>query len=217
MEAVGAKINTTIKTDLANKTKIFHFSLQFPNRTLSDKTTNMKALKYTPIWCSEVSTAVSPSTRVGAADYPRQEAVLSTTTPVLSTSPTCSWTSVLLVHFFLLILLFLYFSCLLNIIAVTHPLSCFPLRPPPESRLSVFHTSLVFNTSSNGWGRAERPRATHRYLLPHAGLGEVWFHPAANLPYNRLCWLTLVRPLTCVQLVPNGAENRDWAWISKNH
>lgn len=57
--------------------------------------------------------------------------------------------------------------------------------------------------------RAERPRGTHWYLLPHASLGKVWFHPAANLPYDRLCWLTLVRPLACVQLVPNGAEKRE--------
>lgn len=46
---------------------------------------------------------------------------------------------------------------------------------------------------------------TYRYLLPHASLGEVRFHPTANLPYDHLCWLTLVRPLTCMQLVPDGA------------
>lgn len=218
------KINATIKPDLANRTKIFRFPLQFPSRTLSDK--ELLTGKCCNKFPSDVQRLVllsPPTTRVGAAHYPRQETVLSATTLVLrpGLGLACSW------HTSMPCLFIPPSSCILPVPSTLwlwlfhrHPLPCFPLLPLLEFRL-VLHTSLIFNTSFHrtavDGGRAERPRRTHRYLLPHAGLGEVWFHPAANLPYDRLRRLTLVRPLTCVQFVPNGAEKRDWAWVSKNH
>lgn len=144
---------------------------------------DMKELKLIPIWCSEVGITIYPHHTCWSC---RLSQTWEPPQPAADTHLclTCSF---------------------------LHP--PFPLIPPPESQCSVLHTSFVSHTCYHhpavDGGRAERPRGTHRYLLPHAGLGEVWFHAAANLPYDRLCWLTLVRPLACVQLVPNGAEKRD--------
>lgn len=52
-----------------------------------------------------------------------------------------------------------------------------------------------------------RYHPAHRDLFAHADLSEVGPHAAAHLPYDHLRRLVLIRPLPCMQLVPDRPED----------